>query len=104
MLRKVYRVNKSRRMRWAGNVECILEMREAFKILVGKAKKKGRFENLDADGRIILKWMLKRNGCEDTDWYLSDSGYGPVAGSCEHGTEPSGYIKVEKFLYHLSEY
>jgi hypothetical protein len=28
----------------------------------------------------------------------SDSGQGPVAGSCEHGNEPSGSIKGGKFL------
>jgi hypothetical protein len=32
-------------------------------------------------------------------WYgldLSDSGYGPVVGSFEHGNEPSGFIKCWK--------
>jgi hypothetical protein len=28
----------------------------------------------------------------------SDSGYGPVAGSCEHGNERSGSIKFEETL------
>jgi hypothetical protein len=28
----------------------------------------------------------------------SGSGWGSVAGSCEHGNEPSGSIKDEKFL------
>jgi hypothetical protein len=28
----------------------------------------------------------------------SGSGQGPVAGSCEHGNEPSGSIKVGEFL------
>jgi len=26
------------------------------------------------------------------------SGQGPVAGSCEHGNEPSGFIKGREFL------
>jgi hypothetical protein len=26
---------------------------------MGKMKERGRFEDLDADGRIILKWILK---------------------------------------------
>jgi hypothetical protein len=30
--------------------------------------------------------------------YSSGSGWGPVAGSCEHGNEPSGSIKYGKFL------
>jgi hypothetical protein len=29
---------------------------------------------------------------------VSGSGWGQVAGSCEHGNEPSGSIKGEKFL------
>jgi hypothetical protein len=31
----------------------------------------------------------------------SGSGYGPVAGSCEHGNEPSGFIKGEEFFDEL---
>jgi hypothetical protein len=31
------------------------------------------------------------------------SGLGAVAGSCEHGNEPSGYIKYEEFLELLSD-
>jgi hypothetical protein len=29
---------------------------------------------------------------------VSSSGQGPVAGSCEHSNEPSGYMKGGKFL------
>jgi hypothetical protein len=28
----------------------------------------------------------------------SDSGWGPVAGSCGHGNEPSGSIKIVELL------
>jgi hypothetical protein len=31
----------------------------------------------------------------------SGSGYGPVAGCCEHGNELSGSVKVESFLTYL---
>jgi hypothetical protein len=30
--------------------------------------------------------------------------HGPVAGSCEHGNEPLGYIKGKEFLDHQSDY
>jgi len=33
----------------------------------------------------------------------NDTGYGPVAGFCEHGNEPSGSIKSGKFLDQLSD-
>jgi len=34
-------------------------------------------------------------GCEI---YSPSSGYGPSAGSCEHGNEPSGALKGGEFL------
>jgi hypothetical protein len=37
------------RMRWAGHVLCIKEMRIAYKILVGRY----HLENLDVPGKII---------------------------------------------------
>jgi hypothetical protein len=33
----------------------------------------------------------------------SGSGFGPVAGSCEHGNETTGSTKSGKFLDHLNE-
>jgi hypothetical protein len=40
-------------------------------------------------------------GCEIVEC-ASDSGQGPVAGSCEHSNEPLGSIKGGKFLESLS--
>jgi hypothetical protein len=40
-------------------------------------------------------------------WYVLDSfgsGYGPVEGYCEHGSEPLGSIKYFKFLEYLSDW
>jgi hypothetical protein len=34
---------------------------------------------------------------------LTGSGYGPIAGFCEHGNEPSGYIKGWELLDQLSD-
>jgi hypothetical protein len=43
-----------------------------------------------------LEWILKiGGGCR---LYSPSSGQGPVAGSCENGSKPSGYINGEKFL------
>lgn len=49
-------------------------------------------ENLGLNGGIILKWIL---GKWDRVCGLdsSGSGYGPVAGFCEHGDGPCGFIK-----------
>jgi hypothetical protein len=35
------------------------EMRNSYKILVGKPKVTRQFGKLGVDGRIILKWILK---------------------------------------------
>lgn len=52
--------------------------------------------------KIILKYILKRIGCE---LHLTDSGYDLEAVvSSEHGTEFSGYLKDGKFLYKLMEF
>jgi len=47
----VVRLMKSRRMRWAGHVGCMGEMRNAYKILVGKP-----------EGKTVLEWILGRQG------------------------------------------
>jgi hypothetical protein len=35
---------------------------------------------------------------------LTGSGHGSVAGSCEHGNEPAGYIKAGDFPDYLSDH
>jgi hypothetical protein len=48
---------KSRRMRSAGNVLCMGEMRNVYKILAGKSKGNRPLGRLCTD-KIILKWFL----------------------------------------------
>jgi hypothetical protein len=50
------------------------ELRNAYKILAEKSEGNKRLGK-GADGRMISKWMS-------------------VAGSCEHGNEHSGFIKI----------
>jgi hypothetical protein len=59
---------------------------------------KGRdhLKDFGLDGRIILDWILNKVGGCGLD--SSGLGYGPVVGSCEYGTKPSGSIKGGKFL------
>jgi hypothetical protein len=45
-------------MRWAGHVACMGGMRNAYRILVGKPKRRGHSEDLDVDGNIILEWIF----------------------------------------------
>jgi hypothetical protein len=70
-----------------------LETRNAYRILVGKPEGKrplGRQRRRSVDN-IKIDFKRDRMGWYGLEW--SDSGYGPVEGSCEHGNEPSGCIK-----------
>jgi hypothetical protein len=59
-------VIETRRMRWVGHVECIVEKRNLNRVLEGNLKERDPLEDTDVDGRIILKWILQisnRRGC-----------------------------------------
>jgi hypothetical protein len=48
--------------------------------------------SLDVDEMILLKWILKKQGVRlKTRIIVSEQG--PAMGFCEHGNEPSGFIK-----------
>jgi hypothetical protein len=56
-------------------------------------KEGGNFEDLSADGRLLLKHLnYDGGGVQD----LSGSGQGQVARCCEPGNEPAGYIKCRE--------
>jgi hypothetical protein len=78
-------VIKSRMIRF---VDHVIHMRNIYMILVVRKSggKKDHSEDTGIDGRTILEWILKKRlgGCALDS---SASGYGPVAGFCEHGNE-----------------
>jgi hypothetical protein len=47
-------------MNWVGHVTRIGERRGAYRVLVGKSESKRPLENTGLDGRIILRWILKK--------------------------------------------
>jgi hypothetical protein len=65
----------------------------------GETKETGHLQDLEAEGRIILKHILKQ-----TDWLGVDRIYldmeREVTGSCERGNEPSGSVKLQELLLH----
>jgi hypothetical protein len=48
-------VIKSIRMRWTGHVACMGKRRGVYRGLVGKPEGNNRWEDLDVEGRIILR-------------------------------------------------
>jgi hypothetical protein len=51
---------KSRKMNWAGHVAWLGEIRNAYKILVGKPEGRRPLRRPSVDGRVILKWILEK--------------------------------------------
>ena len=56
----IIRVMKSRRLRWAGHVACLVGRRDACSVSVGILREGDHLEDQDVNGKIILKWMLKK--------------------------------------------
>jgi hypothetical protein len=72
------------------------EQKNVCRVLVGSMQEKSQFEDLGVDGRMILKWVLRKQNRRA--WTESGSGHRSVAGSCEHSDDPVGFIKCEEFL------
>jgi hypothetical protein len=60
----IIRVIKTRRMIWAGQVARMKDMRNAYKILVGKPEGKNHLEDLHVDGMTALETLSEKQGEE----------------------------------------
>jgi len=64
----MFRVIKSRRMRWAGHVACIGERRGIFQVLVGKPEGKRPLGRHRHRWENNIKMDLQEVGCRVMDW------------------------------------
>jgi hypothetical protein len=90
----IIRIIKSRRMGCVGHVARMRETKNAYRILMGKPEGKrslGRPRGRWVDN---IKIHLRDIGCDGMDWIDLAQDQGPVEGSCEHGDEPSGSLKM----------
>jgi len=98
-LHYIIRVIKLRRMRWAGHVSCMGGMRSAYRILVGKpAGKRALGRPRCVGGRIILEWILEKQGGKVWTGFTWLGITTSNVGSCEHGDVPLGSVKAGNFL------
>jgi hypothetical protein len=56
----IFRVIKSRSMRWAEQVACMGERGDIYMVLVGKPVRKRPVGRLRCRRRIILKWIFRK--------------------------------------------
>jgi len=58
-----------RRMRWTGHVARMGQGMVVYRVLVGKPEGKNHWGYPDTDGRIILRWILRKwEGVVGTGW------------------------------------
>jgi hypothetical protein len=93
-------VIKSRKLRWAGHVAHLREMRSANKILVRKPEGKRPLGRPRCRWEDNMKMFISVNGFE-CGFNLSGSEYGQATSSCECGNKLSGSITCGEFLDEL---
>jgi hypothetical protein len=64
----IVRVIKARRMRWAGHVARMGEVRGAYSILVGRPEGRRPLERPRRRWKDNIKMDLREIGCGDVDW------------------------------------
>ena len=97
----IFRVIKSRRMRWVGHVARMGERSGVYTVLVGIPEGKiphGRPRRRWEDN---TKYGSSGIGMWGRELDRAGSGSGHVAGTCGCGNEPSGSVKCVEFLGYL---
>jgi hypothetical protein len=92
----IFRVIKSRRMRWAGHVASTGNRKVCTGFWWGKMRERDNLEVPGVDGRINSDGS-SGSGMWGRKLDSVGSGYGQVVGTCECGNDPLGSIKCGKF-------
>jgi hypothetical protein len=56
----IVRIIKARRMKWAGSVACMGELKNSYRIWVESLKRMYHSENLGIDGKVLLQYVGRR--------------------------------------------
>jgi len=75
----IFRVIKSRRMKWAGHVARMGERRGVYRVLMRKPEGKNHLGDPDVDGRIILRRIFRRwdvGVWTGSSWFRIETGGG----------------------------
>jgi hypothetical protein len=73
-------------------------IRSAYTVIAGVPGVRDHLEDLGVNGKIVLKMDPEEIGCEGMGFDPTGSGWGPMAGSYEHTTGHSGFIKKANIL------
>jgi hypothetical protein len=79
-------------------------MGDAYRFFVGKSRGKKPFERSRRAWEDGIRKDLRGSRVGSCGLDACGSGYGPVAGSCEHGNDISGSLRGGEFLEYLSDY
>jgi hypothetical protein len=91
----IVRVIKSTRMRWGGHVARMGGGRGVYRVLVGRPEGKRQVGRHRRRWEDNIKMDLREIRIDGGELDSAGSEYGPVAGFCEYGNEPSGYIRKQ---------
>jgi hypothetical protein len=82
----------SRMMVWVGRVACMVEMRNAHKIWVGKSDGWDPLGELGIDEKGILKWCMATHWLEN--WWIPVRILAAAGGSFPHSVRPTSHRRV----------
>jgi hypothetical protein len=57
-------------MGWAEHMTCMCEKKMCIGFWYGNQKEEGNLENVAVDGRLILKWILKKQDIKHHEKYI----------------------------------